>query len=447
MMHVLELLGYGAVLSWLALPILVKMAALRAENDPARAHRRLLLALLLSSVCVALPWLRSCLPRVAESLTPVKLSVRVLATTLETHALPRGAVSLSPFALLGGAWALAWLVALLRRVAGFARLRFLLSRARDATASLRQLTADLASELGTATPRVLMSEQASVPFSAGVLTPVIVLPGALGGALPESSLRLVLEHELVHLRRRDPLSHGLTLACGTLFGFHPTASWLLRELLVMREAAVDAQVAKRDLHAYADLLVQMASWVRFGRDFTHVSMDDTALSRRIALLTRPVGKSSGASLRPLLLSSVGIAAVSLLAPSVLADPIPILPGPMPGLSLRTGFAVGQGLDFPGTFDPLAPYQPEIDACYERARADQANLVIDAHATFEVGGNDFRVASAHVPTPQSRAFQSCIEERAVGHWTFPPPPGAPPPPLPFGSEENAAMVSVPIHREP
>jgi Zn-dependent protease with chaperone function len=443
--HALELLGDGAVLSWLALPLLVRAARAGAERDPGRAHQKLLLAQVLASACLVLPWLRVALPHRAGLLAPVQLSVQLLSRGAEPRALAPGPdFSLSPFALVGALGTCLWAFLMLGHALSWLRLRWLLARTRPASPALSALAAELANELSVATPRLLVSDEASAPFSAGVLRPSVVLPGALVESLPETSLRMILEHELWHVRRRDPLSHALALASSTLFCWHPTARWLSRELLVMREAAVDARVARRDCRAYADLLVQMASWVRFGRDFTHVSMDDTALSRRIALLTRPPWTGRNGSLRPLALLGAALLAAGLLAPSVFAEPLPQLRQrlPIPGF----GFAADARLPFPPP-DPLAPFQSEIDDCYASARREDPELVIDTHALFEVDADDFIVSSAHVPTPESATFQRCVEDRARDKWAFPPPPGMPRPPSGVPAPDQPAMVAVPIFRAP
>jgi hypothetical protein len=448
MMHALELLGYGVVFSWLALPLLVRFARSSVERDPGRAHQKLLLALLLASACLALPWLRAVLPHAAGRWAPVRLSVQLLSAQVAPRpALGGRDFSVSPFALLGGIWACSWGALALGQLVSWLRLRRLLAGAQAANRSLCATLDELATELAVPAPRLVVSEEASAPFSAGVLQPHVVLPAALCESLPELSLRLILEHELWHIRRRDPLSHAVTLAASTLFWWHPTARWLRRELLVMREAAVDAQVARRDRRGYADLLVQMASWVRFGRDFTHVSMDDTALSRRIALLTRTLANGPRGSLRPLALLGAALFTAGLLAPNVFADPLPLVRQVLPAPGLGFGFDTETPLLFPPPPEPLAPFQSEIDDCYAEARRQDPELVVDTRALFELDGNTFVVTSAHVPTPESTTFQRCVEQRALGHWAFPPPPGAPRPPAEALGPDQHAMVAVPIQRQP
>jgi hypothetical protein len=155
-------------------------------------------------------------------------------------------------------------------------------------------------------------------------------------------------------------------------------------------------------------------------------MDDTALARRITMLTQKRPKMPPSSV-PLLLAAAAIASIGLLAPRVFAEPHRFGAGAAP------------------VDDPMAPHEAEIDQCYELARAERSDLVIDARAHFEVDPRTFRVTSADVPTPDSPTFESCVEEKAMT-WSFPPPPGMPHPPKDMPKDARL-MVAVHIHREP
>jgi tetratricopeptide (TPR) repeat protein len=73
--------------------------------------------------------------------------------------------------------------------------------------------------------RLLVSDRVSVPLMWGVFRPALLLPA---GALEWSRdrLRIVLLHELAHLRRHDAVTLLLTRAATSLFWFHPLA-WSL----------------------------------------------------------------------------------------------------------------------------------------------------------------------------------------------------------------------------
>jgi len=335
-------------------------------------------------------------------------------------------------------WAVACLGGTLRWAAAWARLNGLLARCIPAPAVLQVVMLQLARTRGMKEPRLLLSSEARSPFSYGWLEPVVVLPRELVDVLAPEQLHLVLMHELSHLRRRDPLTHVLARLCATIFPLHPSLPGLMRELVFAREAAVDAEVAPSDPHGYASLLVELAARARFGSaDVAPVAMDDTALSRRIALLTRTSAIASTRSSAALALAAALIAALGLLTPRVFAAP---------GLALA---APGAGLGhafFAQHEDPMAAHVAEIDACYALARAADAELVIETLARLEVDPkHDFRVLSAYIPSPGSPIFQSCVEEKALS-WSFPPPPGAPPPPEDM-PEDAKAMVQLHIQRAP
>lgn len=427
-MRTLDLLGAGIVLSWLALPLLAWAARPLTERHPAGAYRRILAALVLSAACLALPWLRSQLPSSTHPLTPIALSVQVLATPVggQQYGAMRGFAA-SPFGLLAVVWGIACAAASVRWGVARLRLAHLLARAVPAAEPQQLAVAELAQSMGINTPRLLVSSAAQAPFSVGTVTPSIVLPVSLAEDLPAYRLELILRHELTHLRRQDPLTHGVARACATLFALHPSISALMRELTVAREAAVDSEIAASDRHAYATLLVELASLARFGQDPAHVSMDDTALARRIAMLTQRNSEKRRTSASPLWLAAAAVTGLSLFAPRVFADDV--------SFHAR---AIGAP-------DPMAEHEGEIDECYELALKENADLVISTLARFEVDGQTFHVISADVPTPASPTFQACVEEKAMT-WSFPPPPDMPPPPRDMPKDAKA-MVAVHIERQP
>jgi len=58
-------------------------------------------------------------------------------------------------------------------------------------------------------------------------------------ALDPEAFRLLLVHELIHLRRRDLLVHSLVLLVTAVFFFHPVVLWLERRIRQEREDSVD----------------------------------------------------------------------------------------------------------------------------------------------------------------------------------------------------------------
>src|SRR5688572_17351920 len=71
------------------------------------------------------------------------------------------------------------------------------------------LLCEVADRLDLSTlPRLVSSDRVEVPFACGVVRATIVLPDA-AAAWPDERRRLVLVHELAHVRRRDLLAHAV----------------------------------------------------------------------------------------------------------------------------------------------------------------------------------------------------------------------------------------------
>jgi len=98
-----------------------------------------------------------------------------------------------------------------------------------------------------------------VPMTLGVFRPMIVLPRQ-SREWSEQLKRIVLLHELAHVKRRDIAFQWLgRLAC-SLYWFHPLAWWGLKQLRRERELACDDLVVHCGERAtdYAEVLVSVA---------------------------------------------------------------------------------------------------------------------------------------------------------------------------------------------
>ena len=89
--------------------------------------------------------------------------------------------------------------------------------------------------------RLLRSRAVPVPATWGVRRPVIALPAAAATWTPER-LRLVLVHELVHVRRQDVLVEALLWLAGALYWFHPAVWLAAARVRLERERACDEAV-------------------------------------------------------------------------------------------------------------------------------------------------------------------------------------------------------------
>ena len=98
---------------------------------------------------------------------------------------------------------------------------------------------EIADRLGLdAAPRLLRSEDVSMPFAAGLANPTIVLP-AESDEWTADRRSAVLIHELGHIRRRDLLGHTLARLACVLYWFHPLVWTAARRLRAESERACD----------------------------------------------------------------------------------------------------------------------------------------------------------------------------------------------------------------
>src|SRR6185437_14396617 len=104
--------------------------------------------------------------------------------------------------------------------------------------------------------RLLSSPDVQVPMTWGMLTPSILLPAECA-AQHDDQLRVILFHELTHVRSGDAAFMVLSRLCCAAFWFNP-AVWLIdRRLRADCEEACDDRVLGLGVlqSEYAQLLV------------------------------------------------------------------------------------------------------------------------------------------------------------------------------------------------
>ena len=103
-------------------------------------------------------------------------------------------------------------------------------------------------------PALLASEHVTVPFTSGVLRPVVVVPATALATWTDERIRVVLLHELAHVRRRDCLVQAMSQVACAAYWFNPLTWIAARRLRAERERACDDLVleaghARRRLRA------------------------------------------------------------------------------------------------------------------------------------------------------------------------------------------------------
>jgi len=148
----------------------------------------------------------------------------------------------------------------------------------------------------------LLSSAEVVPLAAGVRKPFVLLPACASGWSPER-LRVVLLHEMAHIRRRDSLAQALAELTRCLYWFHPLVWLAVQRLRVEREHACDDLVLRAGTGAsdYASHLLGLARSLQPAElSPAAVSMAGAHLETRIRAILNPgtnrrvMGRVSGA---------------------------------------------------------------------------------------------------------------------------------------------------------
>lgn len=197
--------------------------------------------------------------------------------------------------------ALIWLcgavVMLLRGLAGFviAR-RWLVESAAVAESGMEELTEIVKELSGRLKLRrlvhIVLSDRISTPAVVGVLWPVILVPVSMLTGVPADQWRIMIAHELAHIRHRDPLVSLIQMVVESLLFFNPFVWWLNRIIRAEREAcdAVAARICGQPM-SVAKTLVDVAASIH--RPLISSAMafaepsSDGELSDRVLRLVQP----------------------------------------------------------------------------------------------------------------------------------------------------------------
>jgi carboxyl-terminal processing protease len=215
-------------------------------------------------------------------------------------------------------WCFGVVLVMLPLVGGFASLRRLHGDSRLIhDGSTLTLLAQLAAELGLRrSVTLLQNVRRSVPMTWGLWRPVILLPLDSVSWSPER-LRVVLLHELAHVKRWDCLTQLLGYLVRALYWFHPLAWLAVAQLRQEQERACDDAVLNAGSNAsdYAEHLLMVTAGLAVNRMHSPVAL---AVSRSRKIERRLAGiLDANRSRRPLtgrLIGGLTLAALCLLLP-------------------------------------------------------------------------------------------------------------------------------------
>ncbi|MGV3660910.1 MAG: M56 family metallopeptidase [Prosthecobacter sp.] len=154
---------------------------------------------------------------------------------------------------------------------------------------LQTLISQTAQEVGLRRePQVWIAPGISSPAVTGLLRPALLLPERFDHAFTLSEVRLILQHELTHLKRHDLPVNALLCLLMALHWFNPLLWLAFFKVRADREAACDAQVledaphARRVEYGHALLKVESAfSPLSLSLGFVGIFQRGTALRSRI----------------------------------------------------------------------------------------------------------------------------------------------------------------------
>ncbi len=149
------------------------------------------------------------------------------------------------------------------------------------------------------------------PLAAGVIRPVIFVPGDWA-EWSDGARKMVLEHEMAHHRRRDPLWRWVAEIACVVHGYNPLVVWISRRLAMQGEFACDAMVLRSGVRPeeYARLLCDFAQADAPRGPVMAMAVKST-LESRVLRMKRPQGRRGNATV--FVLVSLAVALAGMLA--------------------------------------------------------------------------------------------------------------------------------------
>jgi HEAT repeat protein/beta-lactamase regulating signal transducer with metallopeptidase domain len=174
----------------------------------------------------------------------------------------------SPGTMAIALWAAGALAILARLGMGLLAVQWMSRRTERVTdAPWLPLARELAEEISVSPALTfLRSPRATMPMAWGIWRPAVLMP-ADADTWPPERLRIVLLHELAHVKRRDCLTHALAQIACAVYWFNPLAWIAARHLRAERERACDDLVLAAGTRGsdYAAQLIEVARAMRSGR--------------------------------------------------------------------------------------------------------------------------------------------------------------------------------------
>ncbi|UCG52122.1 MAG: hypothetical protein JSW58_00790 [Candidatus Latescibacterota bacterium] len=164
--------------------------------------------------------------------------------------------------------------------------------------------------------RLLESDRVNAAITAGIFHPVIVLPSG-SEQWPVNRRRLVLSHELAHVKRWDTLTETLALLATVVYWFNPLVWFAVKQLRIERETDCDNTVLRTGAKPsdYAELLMNIAAdlgaSVRPMWQLSTISQSSNLKDRLMNILNQKINRNKGSRRLAIL---TGVLALALVLP-------------------------------------------------------------------------------------------------------------------------------------
>ena len=246
-----------------------------------------------------------------------------------------------------------------------------------------------------------LSDEISSPVTFGFRKPVVLLPASFP-EMDSGMQQAILCHEFLHVERGDWIVTVVEEVVRAVFWFHPAIWWVLGEIQLSREQAVDREVVQRTQarEEYVDALLQIAG-ARLHTDLAPAPLflRRRHLKQRVASIFKEVQMSKTRLISRL---AIGLA-ILVTACWLVTDTLPLAAAPQvvndaPGVTVDIGAA---------TLMHRAPV-----AYPEAVRRNGVQGTVVVEATLDASGN---VSDARVVSGPSELRKSALN--SVLQWHF------------------------------
>lgn len=315
--------------------------------------------------------------------------------------------------VLGGLWAAGIAALLLRVGVGALRARRIARRGTIADrADTHVAEAWRALDGRGDPPRVVVSGEVDAPIVVGAIAPTVVVPYA-ALAWSAERWRVVLLHELAHVRRRDGIANLVAQLACSLHWVDPLVWLAARRLRVERELAADDAVLRGGARAssYAEHLVAIATGAAHGAPATALAMaEPMRFEARVAALLDRDRSRGPAGARRTAAVGVSMALVAAIAACISLDSVPA----------HAGGAAARGAPPIAAKDPVlqSAAGDELDRAMTAHHASGAvAIVLDAKtgavlAAATRGDGDARAARSPGSTMKPFTFAAALEAGVI-----------------------------------